>query len=83
LLFHPFLNRKSNPALFIRGDPSPFKTFFGEIFQALSGPDSIDTISRNLSRFNLGKLKKEDNTPYILVLDDFRWKQLGMHLPDF
>jgi hypothetical protein len=27
-LFHPYLNRKANPAIFIRGEPSTFKTFF-------------------------------------------------------
>lgn len=83
-LFHPEINRKINPALLIKGDPSSFKTFIIlTILKGIFGLQNIDTISRSMSRFNLSKLRKDQEQPFILLMDDLRWNSLGMHLPDF
>ena len=83
-LYHPNDNRKQNPALYLCGEPSTYKTFLiRAIFDRLVGIDSVEVISRHNGRFNTGNLRKEDGQPYILVIDDMRWQHLGLHLPDF
>jgi hypothetical protein len=83
-LYHPEINRKTNPALYLTGEPSTFKTFILlTIFKQLIGIDHIDILSRHNTRFNFANLKKQHNLPYVLLLDDFRWQIPGMHIPDF
>ena len=83
-LFHPMLNRKRNPALYLYGPSSTYKTFLiRTIFSKLVGLDSVEFIDRNHSRFNTANLRKNDDTPYVLIIDDLRWDHLGMHLPGF
>ena len=83
-LFHPEISRKQNPAIFLSGGTSTCKTLI--IFSLLKrvfGLDHLDTISRHKTRFNFGGLAKEDNSPYILIMDDFRWETTGMHIAEF
>ena len=83
-LYHPFDNRKQNPALYLCGEPSTYKTFsIKTIFDRLVGIHFVEIISRQNGRFNTGNLRKHDGQPYILVIDDMRWEGVGMHLPDF
>ena len=83
-LFHPTHNRKKNPALYLQGPPSTYKTFLIKtIFDKLVGLDSVEVLDRNSSRFNTANLRKQDEQPYVLIIDDLRWDHLGMHLPDF
>jgi hypothetical protein len=82
-LFHPYLNRKMNPALFLSGPPSTYKTFLIlNLFKTLILQQNIDVLARQNSRFNLWNLKKEGNQPYTLIMDDLRWEHLGMPIPD-
>ena len=53
------------------------------VLKQLVGSDHIDILSRHNSKFNFGKLKKDDHSPYVLVMDDFRWQQTGMYVADF
>ena len=81
--YHPEMNRKNNPVLYLQGPPSTFKTtIILTIFKQLVGEDNIDIISRHKSKFNLASLKKEGNEPYILLMDDFRWDSVGLFIPD-
>lgn len=82
-MYHPHDNRKQNPALYLRGEPSTYKTFILQtIFKRLVGLDSVDIISRHSGRFNTGKLRKDENEPYILIIDDMRWDCVGMNNAD-
>lgn len=83
-LFHPTHNRKMNKALYLKGPPSTYKTFLiRTLFNKLVGLDSVEVLDRHNSRFNTSNLRKDDNQPYVLIIDDLRWDHLGMHLPDF
>lgn len=83
-LFHPTHNRKQNKALYLKGPPSTYKTFLIKtLFNKLVGLDSVDVLDRHNNRFNTSNLRKDDNRPYVLVIDDLRWDHLGMHIPDF
>ncbi len=79
-----FITLLQNPVLYLHGDPSTYKTFLIKtIFDKLVGLHSVEVVSRQNGRFNLAKLRKDDNQPYIIVIDDYRWETLGMHVPDF
>ena len=81
---HPFDNRKQNPALYLCGEPSTYKTFsIKTFFDRLVGIHFVEIISRQNKRLYTGNLRKHDGQPYILVIDDMRWEGVGMHLPDF
>lgn len=83
-LYHPQDNRKQNPAIYLCGEPSTYKTFLlRTLFHRLIGIDSVDILSRHSGRFNTANLRKEEGENYILILDDLRWDNLGMHIPDF
>lgn len=83
-IFHPRLNRKDNPALYLTGEPSTYKTFLARlVLDTVYGFDHIDIISRSRSRFNLSSLRKSDGSPYVLLMDDSRWGELGLALADF
>lgn len=82
--YHPEVNRKKNPALFLYGKPSTYKTFLiTTIWKQLVGLENIDVLSRHNTRFNFGRLKKDNNSPTILFMDDFRLQKAGMFTPDF
>lgn len=82
-LYHPTLNRKDNPAIYLVGQSNTFKTFLiSTILNKLVGQENIDIISRFKGRFNSSILKKDHDQPYILLMDDLRWNELGMSVPD-
>jgi hypothetical protein len=81
---HPRLNRKDNAALYLTGEPSTYKTFLARlVLDTVYGFDHIDIISRSRSRFNPSSLRKSDGSPYVLLMDDSRWGELGLALADF
>jgi hypothetical protein len=52
-------NRKDNPALYLTGEPSTYKTFLARlVLDTVYGFDHIDIISRSRSRFNRSALSK-------------------------
>lgn len=83
-LYHPKSERKKNKVLYLAGPSNSFKTFIIKtILSKLVGIENIDTISRHSSRFNTNSLRKSNDTPYVLFLDDFRWDSIGMVPADF
>lgn len=83
-IFHPTHNRKKNKALYLKGAPSTYKTFLiRTLFNKIIGLDSVDIVDRHKNRFNTSNLRKDDQQPYVLIIDDLRWNSLGMHIPDF
>ena len=82
-LFQPHVNRKQNPALYIHGQPSTFKTtLIRIIFEALIGLNHVDVLSRTKSRFNTSVLNKSHADQYVLLFDDFRTDHIGLSVPD-
>ena len=78
------MNRKKNPALFLTVNPSTCKTLIIlTIFEQVIGLDNVDILSRHENRSNFGVLKKDDDSPYVLLLDHFRWQDAGMYTADF
>lgn len=78
-MYHPTLNRKKNPALFLTGEPSTYKTFLiNTLLGKLVGLDHCDIISRHNSRFSFEHLQKEDDLYFMLLMDDFSWENPGM-----
>lgn len=39
-------------------------------------------MSRSSSKFNLGNLRKQQDSPYFLFMDDLRSEHLGINIPD-
>ena len=72
---------EKDPALF---QPSTCKTLtILTVFEQLVGLDHVDILSRHKTRFNFGRLKKDDDSPYVLLLDNFCWENAGMYTADF
>lgn len=79
-LYHPEANRKKNPALYIVGQPNSYKTtLLYSILEKLVGKHDIQIISTHKSQFNLAHLRKADGSPFVLLFDDHRWEQFGIH----
>ena len=82
-LYHFDMQRKQNKALFLSGDPNTYKTtLLKVILSKLVGLDHVDILSRTSGRFNTANLRKDDDSPYVLIMDDLRWEHLGMPEPD-
>ncbi len=83
-LFHLNVHRKNNKTMFLSGAPNIFKTtILKNLLQALVGLQHVYLMSRLSSKFNLGNLRKQQDSPYLLVMDDLRWENLCINIPDF
>lgn len=83
-LYHFDEHRKQNKTIFLTGEPNTYKTtILKTILDKLIGLHHVDIISRTSNKFNLGNLRKDQDAPYILVMDDLRWEHLGLNTPDF
>lgn len=78
-LYHYDYVKKQNKVLFITKPGNTYKTtILTTLFQQLIGLQQIDIISRQTQRFNLANLRKKDEKPYFLIINDFRWLDFGI-----